>query len=277
MIRRRKSVTRLAVEELEPRWVPAGNVTSTLTGSGPLYELSLAGDNAANQVRLIHVSPREVQIVGEGTTLIDGLPMKTITLPTESDFIGTVRIDLGNGDDSIIQEAFVDDSLFPPTSTGPNFTAIHTGLGDDSVTVFSNWISALWIDTGHGKDSVVVTAEPDTFLRWEVIDIRTRSGADTVLIQTNADDPAAARLTDRVEIETEEGDDVVRFDGTFFHRDFDIFLGSGNDQLIGDGTRSPIQTVGGTFFARGDDGNDSVKNSPFFGNTAHLTSFEEFV
>lgn len=271
MLVKRKSSVRLEVEALESRWVPAGNITTQLTEIDFIgdHALLLKGDNAANALRLVHVSESEVQIIGEDSTLIDGQPTKTIILTDEGDVIRTVSIDLGNGDDTVTQE--VPDELYPLWYE-PLWTEIQTGLGDDSVTVSANRIGNLMIDTGKGNDSVVISAVPDDPVDWSYIRIDTGDGDDVVHIQTNADDPNAAFIRS-CKIEAGWGDDIVRFEGTFTiggrfdSLGFFINFDQGDDTLTGDPDSPPIQKAFPSlgFTAHGGDGYDTVENGEFFG------------
>jgi hypothetical protein len=272
MIAKKRSI-RLQVEALEGRCVPAGNMTTQLVAPGRPgnYELLLQGDNSANQVRLIHVSAREVQIVGQEGTLIDGETAKTIVLPNETDVISALNIDTGNGDDSVTQHV---EGAFEFMRTD-----INTGLGDDAVEVIANRINSLFVDTAAGNDRVVLSAAANSPVQWFSFNLDTGLGNDYVLIQTNADDPSAAELLFHFDVDTGWGDDVVRFDGTFLvdvGADFHVSLGGGNDTLIGDSSRAAFQLANAFAFIAdgGDGGHDAVLNSAFFSNA--LVPFFDF-
>lgn len=61
--------TRLSVERLEMRAVPAGNVT--VTSSGGL--LSVIGDSADNQVVVHHTAEKDVFVIGLNGTTVNGV------------------------------------------------------------------------------------------------------------------------------------------------------------------------------------------------------------
>lgn len=257
MIRTRKSTTRLVLEELEPRWTPAGNVTAQMVdpfGTGTATFLSIVGDNEGNEIRVVEDAPGHVRIEGLGTTTINGKAADDLFSAGIS--IEFAEIDLGNGDDSLIHDF-----------TGgqhPHGTIIDAGAGDDSVTVFvKGWVGSLGIVTAVGNDSVTIDLAPASVL-FPGLHVNTGVGDDSVLFRANSDGGLPELWGAFFGIETEQGNDVVRFEGLFARLGgvpLFVYLGAGDDTLIGDSDSSHSSFV---VEALGGSGHDIVLNAAYF-------------
>lgn len=262
MNRSRKSNTRLAVESLEPRWLMAGNVTAevvpmSLGGNA----VAIIGDNEANQIRVTEVTAEHIRVQGlEGTT-VNGKAVDDLF--AAGDIFMRVDVDLGNGNDTHIHEF-----------TGDQFRhsiGIDTGNGNDLVSVYVRGVLGnLAINTGSGNDEVILEMAPVSLLDAG-LRIDTGVGNDDVLVRSDSDG-GLPELVGNSWIRTEQGDDLVRFEGAIGIGPWGVLwvdLGSGDDTLIGD---SDEQLYGLT--AWGGDGHDTVLNASFF---EQLMFFEMFI
>lgn len=82
--------------ELEPRDVPAGNVTAAIVDTGFFgLELQITGDDLANTVVLTGKGANVIEVRGIGTTVNGGAKAVTFTA------VENVRVDTGAGDDTV--------------------------------------------------------------------------------------------------------------------------------------------------------------------------------
>lgn len=262
MIRPRKPTPRLAVEALEDRCVPAGNVTAQLLPdiSGDLTVLSIVGDNEANEIRVVEDAPGHVRIEGLGSTTVNGLA--ALELFSARDVLTFAEIQLGNGDDSLVHE-FTGDQW-------RHGTRIDTGHGNDSVSVsVRGVVGVLWLDTGTGNDSVTLDLAPATFILS--LQLNTGLGDDSLLFRSSSDggSPTLGHVLNFIEMD--QGKDVAQFEGEFGaeNRLF-LSLGAGDDTLMGDAESSlfghQVQIFAGH-------GHDAVFNASYFGD-AFADDFE---
>jgi hypothetical protein len=265
----RPRITRLAVEALEERWAPAGNVSAQLAPdiSGDLTVLSIVGDSEANAIRVVEDSPGHVRIEGMGSTTVNG--MAVVDLFSSGDEFLLVDIDLRNADDILVYQF-----------TGEDYqqflqdTTIDTGAGDDTVTVFVHGlIGPLTIDTGVGTDRVTIDLAPDSAI-FDGLLVDTGAGDDWLLFRADADGGwrMPALVFGRLFlIDMGLGNDLVQFEGEFgcLGSHLTVHLGNGDDTLIGD----PDHVLAaGTVRAFGDLGHDAVFNAAYLG--ALLFDFE---
>jgi hypothetical protein len=264
MIRSHQSTTRLAVESLENRCVPAGNVTAQVVFDeqfgGSL--LLIVGDNEANSIHVVEDTPGHVRIEGLESTTVNG--MAAIELSSHGSEFNLAQIYLGNGDDALVHEF-----------THANFqheTHIGTGVGDDSVTVFVRGVvGQLLVDTGIGHDNVTIDLAPGSLL--EGLHVDAGEGNDRLHFRAKAEGGLPIlEETSRVNlINMGNGNDAVQFEGGFGVEHLSVHLGNGDDTLIGD-PESDGPSVGLRLF--GDQGHDSVLNASYFA-AAMLFLFEQ--
>jgi hypothetical protein len=261
----RKRSVGLGVEALESRWVPAGNVTAqflpTVSG-GDLTVLSVVGDNEANQLRVLEDAPGHVRLEGQAGTTING--QAADELFTSGGFpIVFANVDLGNGSDTFVHE-FTGDQH-------PHRFSIDSGTGNDSVTVLVRGVvGRIIIATGVGSDSVTLDLAASSLVP-DSLSIHTGAGADTVLLRADSDGVPPTVFGAPV-IFTEQGNDVVQFEGEFFVFASDLYvdLGEGDDTLIGD---SEPALDPGSIEVQGGLGHDTVLNASYFFQSM-LHSFE---
>lgn len=248
MIRPRKLGTRPAVEALEDRCMPAGNVMAQVAPFDSA--LLIVGDNEGNEIRVIEYGPGHVRMEGLGSTTVNGKAADELFSSTR--FV-VADIQLGNGGDFLIYEVKGAQRID---------TLIDTGVGDDSVTVLaSGLVGGLLLDTGVGSDNVTIDLAPATML--VALQLNTGVGDDTVLFEAHSDGgmPIVMGSLPSV-IDTAQGNDVVHFEGRFLARlDLLVFLGEGDDTLIGD----PDNVLpAGTVTILGELGHDTVLNGSYF-------------
>jgi len=261
-----KRVTLLFVLALTPALINAGpahagDVVAYLSG---LFNESLiiVGDNLGNEIRITQDTGYHVRIEGVNGTTVNGLP--SVDLSNTAEPIDYVSIDLRNGDD-VVEYVFTGGYLYHRT----DFT---TGNGDDQVTVriIGTSLDYLTIDTGTGNDTVTVQVAESAIYGFYV---NTGAGDDAVLIEAGNSDGGYAYLGYHGEIETEEGNDLVQFEGYFNFSFGSLFmlLGKGDDILVGDPNYNLFFSVA----CLGGSGDDTVLNASYFGY--HLGEFETIV
>lgn len=218
----RKQVTKLGIEELENRCVPAGNV---LAVAGPVEwssfpALSITGDDEANEIRVVFEGYGQVRIEGLNGTTVNGLPAFRIDqeLP-----IGNVHVDMGSGDDAVTMawEGVADPSI-----------QIDGGLGNDAVAIlYSAGLrpQGLRIDTGNGDDHVTIAGPSESLFVGPVI-VNTGNGNDRV------DFRGRLHANSILSVDLGRGDDVVAGEGGslgFEHHTPVFWGGEGYDRVLG--------------------------------------------
>jgi hypothetical protein len=262
-----KRVTLLFALTLTPALINAGpaHAGDVVAYLGGFFNSSLiiVGDNLGNEIRITQDTPSHVRIEGVNGTTVNGLP--SVDLSNTAEWIDYASIDLGTGDD-VVEYVFTGEFV----STGTDFT---TGNGDDQVTVRLIGVrlvaSSLWIDTGTGSDTVTVQLAESSI--DGSLNVNTGDGDDAVFIE--ADNSWIEGGVPAVIIETEEGNDLVQFEGyvaTFYYY-ISILLGKGDDILVGD----PNYNVFPYVYCRAGSGDDTVLNASYFGRT--LYKFETIV
>jgi hypothetical protein len=245
----------------------AGDV-STFFAAGPfpfLNKLVVEGDQQANEIRVIENGTGGATIEGLNGTTVNGL--QVVSIQSATDNIVDSLVDLGNGDDVLIYE-------LSSNQSASHRTQIHTGNGDDEVTIgAAGVLGSLSIETGNGDDRVVFALADAALL--EQLDVDTGSGNDNVLFQADAAGSSLIALR-HIRLDTGRGNDTVRFQGSLAvtnDKSFAVWLGSGDDQLIGDPANS-LETDELNIF--GEKGVDKVfGDSYFLSDNIRLFGFEE--
>lgn len=214
-MRFRSARQRLAVECLEGRLTPAGNIIAAVIDG----LLVIEGDAEANVFRVTHDADFPVGTLvvdGYGATLVNGerevefdavtrgVDIRTgagaddVTVGGSGDFAGNVLIRTGPGDDQILVEGLDSEGSL----------IVRTQGGDDRVELFANDIGAIDIRTGRGADVVWID---ETLARGLVL-LRTGKGADVVEIERNFPEFAfeGSTFEGPVEIRMGRQDDTIR-------------------------------------------------------------------
>jgi len=203
----------LALETLEGREVPAGNVTASLSPTGLL---TLVGDNASNAVTL-QVTGTTVTVTGNlGTTVNGFFPLVSAT--------GTVRAVQAamNGGDDVLR--------IDPTANFLVPGAVNVNLGQGNNTLSLQTAGRLAL----GSLNVVAGAGNDTFAvagglgRGSGISgfaaLGTAAGNNSVTLR---------RMTfaNAVSVATGIGADTLNIDASTFLSGFFATMGAGNDAI----------------------------------------------
>ncbi|PAY16772.1 hypothetical protein CKO51_24845 [Rhodopirellula sp. SM50] len=260
--------TKLSVQRLEPRRLMAGDVSAFFAaGRFPFLDnLVVEGDQQANEIRVVEDGTGGATIEGLNGTTVNGLPV--VTIQSESGYIVHSLVELGNGDDVLIYE-------LSNNQSASHGTEIHTGNGDDEVTIgAAGALGTLRIETGVGDDRVVFELADSALL--QALDIDTGNGDDEVLFQADAAGSSLIALR-HIRIDTGRGNDTVRFQGSLAvtnDKSFAVWLGSGDDQLIGDpGNSLEVEELN----VFGEKGVDKVfGDSHFLSDNISLVDFEEY-
>lgn len=261
----KKPSIRLSLEALESRWVPAGNVLAYETFFPDTYYsgLSVEGDAADNQIRIVHDTRDHVRIEGLNGTTVNGLDVYEIS--TFGEFV-EINIQMAQGSDSLQYEFTGGQSIYSPVR-------IDAGHGPDDVNVVvRGWVNVLSINTDLGDDRVTLDLEDGC--RLSTLQVDTGQGDDYLLMNgsTGIDLPWIIG-SGTSWIETSQGDDVVQFSGRFANVGYSplfIELGAGDDTLIGD---SQFILPYGDLVCSGGSGHDTVLNADYF-SIYFLLSFE---
>jgi hypothetical protein len=182
MIRLRKSTARLAVEALEDRSVPAGNVMAQVVDG----TLVVVGDDLDNYL-MVHVG-ETTRLFGVDTT-VNGQPTFNGQTHEPVVFTGVERVEIqtGGGDDTVVSFG------------GGVPLTVATGDGADLVYVEMTERAQVSISTGAGADAVKLYIGG---YREGDFDVDTGDGADTVDVFIDA-------LKGSLSIETGNGNDAV--------------------------------------------------------------------
>lgn len=136
--------TRLTLEALEGREVPAGNITATVTGG----RLVLTGDDEANTVEIL-VTAFAVVLTPDNTTRINaGAAGATAVLGTAT----ALRASMGNGNDLVYTHFGEDFSL-------PRGATFDLGEGNDTLRLITDGklsLGNLAVRGGDGDDLIAV-------------------------------------------------------------------------------------------------------------------------
>ena len=204
----------LCLEELESRYLLAGNVTAAITDG----DLVVTGDNQPNEFRIIDngstgqivrgLNGTKVNGVSDGQFNTGDLAVNNISIDAnggDDDFVlrvsnltGNLDIlgDKGNDQIEVVQSSANDAQIrggigvdsIKIGQTNLREAQVFTGNGNDNVLVTaSNFAAALSIETDLGNDSVSVTGSQTFFsgITPNTFSIRTGSGNDTVFVARN--------------------------------------------------------------------------------------------
>ena len=149
----------LAIERLESRDVPAGDVSVVLTGGA----LTVTGDAADNQLTIQQFSNGEVVVTGSAGTTINGRG-DSVSLGVVA--LDAVRLAGGDGADQLAVAGVTtagevvvtgdagNDSLFVSNTTAGSLT-VNAGAGDDLVTTNGVWVAGFAdLSGGDGSDTL---------------------------------------------------------------------------------------------------------------------------
>jgi hypothetical protein len=155
------------LEKLEQRRLLAGNVA---VAYDPITNtISVEGGQASEQLRIFGDATTGYDVIGLGTTTINGAASVHINTPSLANF----DIDLGKGNDYARLEIAAanvtvemgqgDDLVEVVDSFVANGLHIELGKGND-VTVFSNnlILNGLWLEAGQGNDVIGFVGNPTT-------------------------------------------------------------------------------------------------------------------
>jgi len=208
---------RLAVEVLEPRTTPVGNVTASLAWG----TLTLTGDQFANEIS-ITTSAGNILVTGLNGTTVNGL-----AAPYLATSVSAITANLGAGNDSI--------SITSVTLSG-NLT-INSGSGADLVSIDDLSAASMLIDLGTGNDSISIGSVSSVNVTGNLV-IRGQSGHDTLAIGTNP--PLGVTISGDLDVDMGTGNDSVAIGDTnsspmasavSVGGKVTIKLGSGNDSV----------------------------------------------
>jgi hypothetical protein len=267
------------LHQLEPRDVPAGNVTAALSGD----TLEVLGDAADNRVVLRGHGTGVVEVRGSGTTVNGGKGNVTFT------GVSRVRVLAADGDDRVTTQRLALDELYVSGGTGEDVLRLEDTadagsglalvvLGDEPApggvqTNGSDAIAVTGTDVRGGNVSFFVRGD-DTFAddsggRDQITLADTRIEADRfdlfVLAGGGSNDPGDAVTVERMTavvtgesvspfltIEGSAGPDTVRLrdvDLTFVSTTdvfVDFVIGTGEGEDVIDAARVRIETISGT-------------------------------
>lgn len=229
MVRSRK----LALDQLEDRSVPAGDVSAILTGA----TLDIVGTRFSDDVLIQHVqsSPytfnSKIVVTGRNGTTINGQESCEFIRPFPEVYYHdslNLNVRTGNGDDRIeIQYEYSDYLGF-----GDHQIRIDSGSGDDIIdvslsTIYFNTVTIprFEIESGNGNDQVEVLLSGGFNTNLESWHIGTGNGNDTVQIHRSE-----FGLSINFFVDTGAGDDVIDISG-MNHVWFFINGNTGNDTV----------------------------------------------
>jgi hypothetical protein len=206
--------TRLHLEFLESRSVPAGNVMVNVNNG----VLNVIGDNEGNRIQIVQPNPFSLIIrPGDTSTQING-HLSTITIITGG--VSKINIDLRGGDDVLQISPGGGLVVF----NAPVF--INTGTGNDSVLIEDIIAhNHFFIDTGNQNDTVLLRAPATTLQFDRNVTILTGQGFDIVTIQNTV-------IRGSLMITTAQQNDQVRILSSVVGGDFFANLGDGSDMII---------------------------------------------
>jgi hypothetical protein len=208
---------RLAVEVLEPRTTPVGNVTASLAGG----TLTLTGDQFANEISITTLG-LNIVVTGLNGTTVNGAATGSFLAA----LVSAITANLGAGDDSI--------SITSVTLSG-NLT-INSGSGADLVSIDGVSAASMLIDAGTGNDSISIGSVSSVNVTAGNLVIRGQSGHDTLAIGTNP--PLGVTINGDLDVDMGTGNDSVAIGDTTLMASavsvggkVTIKLGSGNDSV----------------------------------------------
>ncbi|GBD35591.1 hypothetical protein HRbin36_00704 [bacterium HR36] len=280
----RRNSTRLNVEVLEGRTVPAGNVSATLVGS----TLRLIGDSLSNGI-FVYLQGGNVVVAGDPTTTVNSAG--SVSFPAASVAGLDIRMDdkddtvtLGKTPTNVVTGLTLtrllqynggngNDTLEIAGVSVSRTATIRGGDGDDSVTInngthFSSPVS-ISLDTGSVSESVSIDNaifDKPTVIRGSdvnsTINITAATGPTTFnaslsILTRNGDDAitldGANVSSGPLTITTGDGDDTVALDnGTYKILSLNTGLG---DDTVNIGTTTAVDVTLGAAITLGDGAN----------------------
>jgi large repetitive protein len=202
----------LALQTLEGREVPAGNVAASFSAAGVL---TLIGDNAGNDVTL-RVTGTTLTITGNAGTTINGR-----TSVSAFAAVRAVQATLNEGDDALRINPTA--NFFVPGSVG-----INLGSGNNTLSLATAGrltLGSLGVSAGAGNDTIIVAggARTGSAINGNV-SIGTGFGANAV---------ALGRIVvgGAVSVATGDGADTLTIGASTFLNTFTANLGAGNDTI----------------------------------------------
>jgi len=204
---RRRLRSRLEIECLEQRCVPAGNLSVVLNGG----TLVIRGDDLSNGVEVTQGAEAGQFVVTGlnvgGATTVNGQAAVTVAGVT-----GDVIIDLRGGDDQVV----VGDGVAVPRDL-----RVRTGLGNDTVTLADVTVGEdLTVETGLGNDTVSVA---DVMVGGDSR-VETGGGNDTVQITDSL-------FSRELRVILGDGDDALSLGDSMVGGDFRVEGGAGVDEF----------------------------------------------
>jgi hypothetical protein len=130
--------TRLILDCLESRFVPAGNVTTFRLFGNQL----LVGDANSNQIVISQITLGTITIAGTGGTMVNGSSVVTIPLT------GNLAIALGAGDDSITFD--LTSGMHLPGNVTIDYGGPNAGIGTKTTQTTSATSNFLTVDGNFG-------------------------------------------------------------------------------------------------------------------------------
>jgi len=202
----------LALQTLEGREVPAGNVAASFSATGVL---TLIGDNASNDVTL-RVTGTTLTITGNAGTTINGR-----TSVSAFAAVRGVQATLNGGDDVLRTDPTA--NFFVPGSVG-----INLGLGNNAlnfVTAGRLTLGSLGVSAGSGNDAITVAGGLRTGSAINgTLSIGTGTGANVVALRRLVVGGPAF-------VSTGDGVDTLAIVASTFLNSFTANLGAGNDAI----------------------------------------------
>jgi hypothetical protein len=231
----------LALQTLEGRDVPAGNVFASLSATGVL---TLVGDNAANAVT-IRITGTSVTVAGDPGTTVDGLPL--VSAPRA---VQAVQAAMNGGNDVV---------RIDPTANFfvPGSVAVNLGEGTNSLSLQTAGrivLGSLAVAGGTGNDAIAVAGGFGTgSIITGAASIGTGGGANAVTLRRVA-------VGGPVAVATGDGADTLTIDASTFFNTFTANLGAGNDAIRiaqARGSATPVE-FRGTVSVHAGVGNDTL-------------------
>lgn len=259
------------VQSLEPRSLPTGTVTASLSADG---HLSLTGDKLGNSIVLeardegfflTGLDNTSIKFAG-ATTTPDAMTGETAEVElTQALSLSKLTIQMGGGDD-IVRIQVGEDSLIPPLEDLPvaitGRLRINLGNGDDHAALLLSNATLdiggnLEGDLGNGDDCLVIGTEglltgqdatPETLpisVGGQAI-LLGRLGEDTIAL-------AGADVQKKVIIDGDDHNDALAIKSSTLHGNVTLKGNRGDDDLVLDEV-----TVLGTLNIQGNKGADRL-------------------
>ncbi len=249
-----------ASENLETRWVLAGNVLAQMVGN----DLRLTGSSDADSVQLLVAGNSVVLRATNGSTIngsANDFVVRSGSTQTPGNVIvdlfggndtfaiantvgvrGAVDVDMGDGDDTFgLHNAGISGFLYANLGEGNNGLSILTsdiardatfvsGGGNDVFSLKSSVVGRILdISSGAGNDSVVIEGTGGTNrVVGKATSLRLGDGDDNFVATTGM-------FCRDVFLDMGAGNDFVRSQGSVFRKNVTALLGSGDDNLVTSG------------------------------------------